>query len=91
MHSRYRSSQPQQIRHPLRAAASSQCSLTEEGEAATDAKRLSGAGRRTVLTAEHEAKLRAWVMEQRRGESRLVVSDKLVLDTGGAYLPAASG
>ena len=42
------------------------------------AKRLSGGGRKTALTAEQEAELRSWVMEQRRGEARLAVSEKMV-------------
>ena len=42
------------------------------------AKRLSGGGRKTALTAEQEAELRAWVMEQRRSEARLAVSEKMV-------------
>ena len=42
------------------------------------AKRLSGAGRHTVLTAEQETVLRAWIMELRRGEARLPVSERMV-------------
>ena len=42
------------------------------------AKRLSGGGRKTALTAEQEAELRVWVMEQRRGAARLAVSEKMV-------------
>ena len=42
------------------------------------AKRCSGAGRRTVLTAEEELELREWVMKQRRGAARLAVSEKVV-------------
>ena len=42
------------------------------------AKRLSGGGRKTALTAEQETELRAWVMEQRRGAARLAVSEKMV-------------
>ena len=42
------------------------------------AKRLSGGGRKTALTAEQEAELCAWVMEQRRCEARLAVSEKMV-------------
>ena len=42
------------------------------------AKRLSGAGRRTALTAEEELELRAWVMQQRRSQARLAVSEVAV-------------
>ena len=42
------------------------------------AKRLSGGGRKTALTAEQEAELRVWVMEQRRSAARLAVSEKMV-------------
>ena len=42
------------------------------------AKRLSGAGRRTTLTAEEETELRVWVMQQRRSQARLAVSEVAV-------------
>ena len=42
------------------------------------ARRLSGAGRPTVLTYEQELELRAWVMDQRRSKARSAVSEVMV-------------
>ena len=42
------------------------------------AKRLSGAGRPTALTAERELELRAWVMNLRRNGARVAVSERIV-------------
>ena len=42
------------------------------------AKRLSGAGRKTALTAQQEIELRVWVDGQRRCEARFAVSDWMV-------------
>jgi len=42
------------------------------------AKRLSGGGRHTILTAEQELELREWVMDLRRKGARVAVSEKIV-------------
>lgn len=69
-HGRYLTRYEQQI-------ANNSASPKKERQPLT-AKRLSGAVRRTALTAEEELELRDWVMQQRRSQARIAVSEMAV-------------